>query len=80
MNWLLKFTYTERYGGKMVIFTVLPIKNKFALTEISLSLDESSGWPWVRLDFGLNQVFSLIVSVFKFTFEFNLLTRIYDYD
>ncbi len=80
MNWLLKFTYTERYGGKMVIFTVFPIKTKFALAEISLSLDESSGWPWVRIDCGLNQVFSFIVSVFKFTFEFNLLTRIYDYD
>ncbi len=64
----------------MTIFTVFPIKNKFALAEISLSLDESGGWPWIRIDCGLNQVFSLVVSVFKFTFEFNLLTKIFEYD
>jgi len=80
MNWLLKFTYTERYGGKMVVLTILPVKNKFALAEISLSLDEFSSWPWIRIDCGLNQIFSLVVSVFKFTFEFNLLTRIYNHD
>ena len=80
MNLPLKYTYTERYGGKMVVFTVFPIKNKFALAEISFSLDGSGGWPWIRIDCGLNQVFSLIVSVFRFTFEFNFLTKIYEHD
>jgi len=80
MNWPLKFTYTEKYGGKMIILTVFPIKNKFALVETSFSLDEFGGWPWVRLECGLNQVFSFIISVFRFTFEFDFLTRIYEHD
>jgi hypothetical protein len=80
MNWPLNYEYTEKYGGKMVIFTVFPIKSKFALAEISFSLDGFTGWPWIRIDCGLNQIFSLIISVFKFTFEFNFLTKIYEYD
>jgi len=80
MNWPLKYTYTEKYGGKMFIFTVFPIRNKFALAEISFSLDEFTGWPWIRIDCGLNQIFSLIISVLGTTFEFNFLTRIYNHD
>jgi hypothetical protein len=44
------------------------------------SLDEIGGWPWVRIDLGLNQLFSLVVSNFKFTFEFNFLTKIFEHD
>jgi len=80
MNWPLNYKYTEKCGGKMVIFTVFPIKNKFALAEIMFSLDEIGGWPWVRIDLGLNQLFSLVVSNFKFTFEFNFLTKIFEHD
>jgi len=80
MNWPIKFTYTEKYGGKMVILTILPIMNKFALAEVSFSLDGSSHWPWLRIDCGLNQIFSLIVSASRFTFQFDFLTKIYNYD
>ncbi|MEY3966151.1 MAG: hypothetical protein RL263_1320 [Bacteroidota bacterium] len=80
MNWPIQIKYTKQYGGRMVIITILPIKSKFALAELSFSLDKDCGWPWLRIDCGLNQIFSLVFSVWYFTLEFNFLTKIYKYD
>lgn len=74
-----KFQYTEEYGERMVILTILSLK-KYALAQFFLSLDEDYGWPWLRLDVGLNQILSVLISIWRFTFEFNFLTKVFYYD
>jgi hypothetical protein len=70
------FEYTEQYGGRMVIVTILSLK-RYALAQLSFSLDEDYGWPWLRIDMGLNQILCIIISIWRFTFEFNFLTKTY---
>lgn len=72
--------FTNQYGGDMVIFTILSIKEKYALCQFSFSLDKDYGWPWLRIDCGLNQIFSILLNIWRFTFEFNFLTKVYKYD
>jgi hypothetical protein len=51
----IKVKYTDQYGGGMVIVTILSFK-RYALAQLSFSLDENCGWPWLRIDVGLNQL------------------------
>jgi hypothetical protein len=75
----IKVKYTDQYGGGMVIVTILSFK-RYALAQLSFSLDENCGWPWLRIDVGLNQLLSVLISIWLFTVEFNFLTRVIDYD
>jgi hypothetical protein len=76
---LFQLNYTTRFG-RMIVITILSFKSKYALAQFYFSFDDDYGFPWLRIDCGLNQALSILLSVWRFTFEFNFLTKFYHYD
>jgi len=64
----------------MFIFTFLSYKKKYSLARFLFSIDESCGWPWLRLDMGMNEVLMILISIWRITIELNFLTKIYEHD
>jgi hypothetical protein len=83
---LIKFNYREDFGHDWYVQILntgrhFPkfIKN-YSLIQLSISWNDSSGWPYFQICFGSNGFFSILFWVHKFGFDLDILSRTWNFE
>jgi hypothetical protein len=70
---LIRIKVREDFG-KEIYFQILNIK-KWSLLQFSFSWNDYPGWPYVQMTFGSNGFFSIMLWVYKFGLDIDILSR-----
>ena len=75
---LIKLKHRKDFGHEWYA-QFLNIRGK-SLLQLSVSWDEYPSWPYIQMISGQGKLFSFLISVHKFGFDFNLLGHTWNWD
>ena len=75
---LINLKYREDFGHDYYV-QILKVKN-WSLLQVSISWNDFPGWPYVQIAFGSNGLFSILLWVYKFGLDIDILSRTWRWD
>jgi hypothetical protein len=78
MKKLIQFNYRYDFGHDVYV-QVLNVR-KWSLLQVSFSINDYAGWPYLQINMGSNGLFGLLFWVHRLGFDVSLLSRTWNWD
>jgi hypothetical protein len=75
---LIRLNYRQDFGHDWYI-QIFNVKN-YSVLQISLSWNDSSGWPYLQISSGANGLLSILFWIYKFGLDIDLFSRTWNFN
>lgn len=79
---LIRFGHRQDFGDEYY-FQFVNVKFKksyWSLLQLSVSWNDTPGWPYLQMTFGSNGFFSILFWIYAFGFDLDLFSRTWKFD